>query len=94
MAPIQRRDVLDGQSLGGRHDGRVDRAERKVTVLPNQLCDTQPVRRRYRLCREGSGRQVPEEPDFSLGPKTRLDQVRNLRDDQDRHHQRPRMRRE
>lgn len=81
MSPIQRRDRLDGESLRGGHDGCVDRAQRKVTVLPNQLCDTQPVRGSDRLGREGSGRQVTQEPDFRLGPKTGLDKVRNLRDD-------------
>lgn len=89
MAPVERRYLPDAQPLGGRHDGRVHRAQWKVPVFPNELCHAQPVRRGYRLGRKCSGREVTQEPDLGFRSESRLDEVGNLRDDQDGNHQRP-----
>lgn len=89
VPPIQRCHLQDTEPLTGRYDGSVDGAQRKISILPNQLCDTQPVRRRNRVGRKGSGREVTEEPDFGLGPEAGLEQVGNLCDDQSRDYQRP-----
>jgi hypothetical protein len=89
VATIQCCHLPDDQSLASRHNGRVDGAQRKVSVFPNQLCNAQPVSRRDPLGRERSGRKVTKKPDFCLVSEARLDQIRNLGDDQHRNYQRP-----
>jgi hypothetical protein len=88
---IERRDFGYLESLGGRHDGRINRAKREIAVSGGQLRHAQPVSREHRLWGQGAGSKVPEEANFGLDPETRRNQIGDFGDDKDRNQQRPGM---
>jgi hypothetical protein len=89
---IERRKPRDPKALGCSDDGGVHRSKRQVAVLPDELADAQPVARMYGLDGKRAARDIANEPDLSLLADAARKQVRDLRDRQGGHDQRPRMR--
>lgn len=84
---IEGRKLHDAESLGGCHDRCIDRPERKVSIVGDQLGDPDPVASLNRLRDQVPRCEVAEEPDLSFRAKSRLQQVRHfghheLRDDE------------
>lgn len=88
---IERRDLGNLEPLGGRHDGRIDCAEREIAVSGGQLSHAQPISRQHWFWGQRSGGKIAQEANFGLDPETRCNQVGDLGDDEDRNQQRPGM---
>jgi hypothetical protein len=87
VAAIDCRELCDVESFGGRDDGSVNGAERKVVVLRHEPGDSYQVAGVNWLEREVASRNVTQEPDFGLPSQASRDQVGHLgknkrRDDQ------------
>lgn len=81
---VKRCDSAGAQALGGRDDGCVDRAQRKVAIGRDQFGDAKPVGRLDLLRHEFARGQVPNEAHLCLHSDSRLQEVRDLRDDKHR----------
>ena len=71
---------MDLQPFGGCDDRRIDRPERKIAVLGDQLGDAKPVRRRHWFGDEVAGRDVTKEADFGIHAEASAQQVGHLGD--------------
>jgi hypothetical protein len=78
VAAIDCRYLCDVESFGGRDDGRINGAERKVVVLRHKLSDSYQVTGVNWFEREVAGRNIPQEPDFGLPSQASRDQVGHL----------------
>jgi hypothetical protein len=75
VAVIDGRYLDDVESFGGRDDGGIHGAERKVVVLRDELGDSEEVDRVNWLEGEVAGREVTKEPDFWLPTQAGRDEV-------------------
>jgi hypothetical protein len=87
-------DLDDAQSLGGRHHRCIDRPERQVSILGDELGDPDPVADVNRFRDQVPRCQVTEESDLSLNANSGLQQVRYLGYDELRDDEWPRMARQ
>jgi hypothetical protein len=88
LTPIKRGELGDPESLTRSDEGSVDGAEREVLIGRDQLCDPQPIGCRHWLSDQVAGRNVAEESDLCARAKARLEEVRDLGDDERWHEQR------
>ena len=91
MPSVECCDSGGAQALGGRDDGRVDRAQRKVAVGRDKFGDSKPVGRFDLLRNEFARGQVTEKAHLCLHSDSRAQEVRDLRDDKYRDQDRPRV---
>ena len=84
MASVERDDGHQPQPLRSGHQRRVDGSQRQVAVLPHELRDSQPVSFVNSLDKEFAGSERSEKANLGPGTKTRLDQIRHLRDHENR----------
>lgn len=89
VPPIQRRDDIEAESLGQRHDGRIDRPQRQIAVSGYELGDPYPVARENRCRCEVPRRKIPKEPHFCFPAEASLDEIGDFGDDELRHEQWP-----
>jgi hypothetical protein len=92
VAPIQRRDRTDSESLGERHHGGINCPERKIMVSAYQLGNPHPVASSHGLDDEVSRGEIAQESHFRLPPQPRFDEIGDFGNDQLWHQQRTRMR--
>jgi hypothetical protein len=88
VAPIQRRDRTDAESLGDRHDGRIHCPERKVVISAYELRDAHPIAREHGLGDQVPGGEITEEPNLGGPAQARFDEIGDFGDDELRHQQR------
>ncbi len=84
VTTIERRQLANAQSLCCSDDGPIDAPEGQICVLDDELGDPEPVRRVHGLGDERPGREVPEPANLGLWSEPGGDEVRDLRDDEDR----------
>lgn len=88
MTMVERRDLSDLQAFGQGDHGRVDGSERQIAVGPHELDDPRPVLRvdshRFQ-CALGD---IPEDVQLRVGADTPAHEVRDLREDENRHEER------
>ncbi len=89
VSAIDRCDVAHAQTFGRGNDGCVDRAERKVAILHDQLCDAHPVGRGNWLGDEVAGGEITEEANLGIDAQSGAKQVDDFGDDEGRHDQWP-----
>jgi hypothetical protein len=92
VPPVHGRDISYAEAFGCGNDGRVDRAERQVVVLRNQLDHAERISGVDGLQHERTAGEVAEEAGLGLPAESRGKQVDDLGDDQGRDEQRPGMR--
>jgi hypothetical protein len=85
MPPIQRCDRRDPESFCRCDDGGVDGPEREIAILSNKLSDPKPIRGTDGIDRERACGQVAEESHLRFGTQARLREIRDFRDDEERH---------
>jgi len=73
VAPIQRRDRMESESLGECHYRGIDCPERKVVISRHQLGDPDPISTLHGLDDEVSGGEVAKKSHFRLPPQPGLD---------------------
>lgn len=88
VSTVECRDRLLVESFGCGDDRSIDRSQWQIAVLVHKLGDSEPVG-----CGDGfdsdiATREVAEEPDLSVGTKSRRDQVDNLGDNESRNNER------
>jgi PPOX class probable F420-dependent enzyme len=86
---IDRGDVVHAETFCNSDDGCVNRAEREVAVLHDQLGDPHPVGRRNWLGDEVAGSEIAEEVDLGIDAQSGAEQVEHFGNDESRHDQRP-----
>lgn len=84
MAAVKRDDRHQLQPLGGCDHRRVDGSEGKVAIAPDELGDPQPVSGVNPLDEKLTRCERAEEAGLCLCAQACLEQVRNLRDDENR----------
>jgi hypothetical protein len=92
VPPIKGRQRFDPKTLGSGHDGRVDRPEREIAVLPDEFANAQPVTGVYGLDGERPARDIADKPHLGLRADASREQICDLGDCQDGDDQRSRMR--
>ena len=88
---IQRRDDMEVESFGKRHDGRIDGPQGQIAVSGYELCDPYPIARENRCRNEVPGGEIPKEPHFCRPAEASLDEIGDFGDDELRYEQWPRV---
>lgn len=91
MPSIQRRDDLEVESFGKRHDGCIDSPQRQIAVSGYELCDPYPIAWKYRCSRKVPRGQIPKESHFCCPAEASLNEIGDFGDDELRHEQWPRV---
>jgi len=68
MLAVERGELADAQTLRGRHDGRIDRSQGKISVFRDQLGNSNPITRLDGVADQVARRQVPDEPNLGIHP--------------------------
>jgi len=66
VAPIERGDRTDPQSLGESDYGCVDGPEREVVIAAHKLGNPHPIAGKHRLCEEIAGGEIAKEAHLRL----------------------------
>jgi hypothetical protein len=78
---IERRDDIEAESLGKRHDGCVDSPKRQIAISSDELCDPYPIACENR-CRSKAARgEIAKEPHFGCPAKAAFDEIGDFGDD-------------
>ncbi len=88
---IQRRDDIEAESLGKRHDGCIDGPQGQIAISGYELRDPYPIAGENRCRSEVSRGEIPKEPHFCRPAEASLDEIGDFGDDELRHEQWPRM---
>lgn len=88
VPPIKGGDLCDPKSLRCSHDRCVDCSQCEVAVLGNELGDPEPVTGVDRLDGKVTGREIAKKTNLRSNTQAGADQVHNLCDHKNRHHQR------
>ncbi len=91
VAAIERRHLGEVETFRCGDDGRVDGSERQISVVGDELGNSQPIASGDRLGEEAPRSEVTEEADLGIRPESGLDEARHLGDDENGNEERPGM---
>ena len=91
MAPVEGSEGRQPKPLSGCDHRSVNSSQGQVSITPDQLCDTHPIRWFDMFAVERAAGKITQKAYLGLGLQTRADQIRDFSDDEQGNDERSRI---